>query len=333
METHRLKPVLLKGNEVGSMKVFIAGASGVLGRRLVRQFTSRGHAVIGLVRSPKSENAVREAGGEPRHADFFDAESLARAAEGCDTVIHAATSIPVKQKTTPADWAMNDRIRRKGTRCLTEAAAKIGAKTYLQQSITWVARPRDDSPFDEDSPAVPEPAIQSAIDAEAIARDSGSAEGFAVSILRCGYFYDSESAHTRMLAEALKKRQMPIIGSGQAKWGMIHTDDAASAYVVAAEKPASGVWHISDNELVEVRAYLMEFAERLGAPTPRRVPVWLARWLAGEQAVAYFNRSNRTTNTRFRSEFGWTPRYPTYREGLDQIVGAWKGQPAGDAKP
>src|ERR1700726_3230255 len=241
-----------------SMKVFIAGASGVLGRRLVRQFVARGHSVIGQVRSAKAESAVKEAGGEPRHADLFDADSLARAAEGSDTVIHAATAIPVKQKTIPADWAMNDHIRRKGTRCLTEAAAKIGAKTYLQQSIAWVARPKNDSPFDEDSPVVPAPALQSAIDAEAIAREAESAEGFTVSILRGGFFYDSESAHTRMLADALRKRQMPIIGGGEAMWAIIHTDDAASAYVAAAEKPRSGVWHIVDNELVEVRAFLKE---------------------------------------------------------------------------
>jgi len=306
------------------MKVFIAGASGVLGRRLVRQFVARGHLVIGQVRSPKSEIAVRDAGGEPRQADLFDAESLARAAEGCDTVIHAATAIPTKQKTTPADWAMNDRIRRKGTRCLTEAAAKIGAKSYLQQSIVWVARPTDESPFSEDSPAVPQAAIQSAIDAEAIAREAESAEGFTVLILRGGFFYDSESAHTHMLANALRKRQMPIIGGGEAMWAMIHTDDAASAYVAAAEKPKSGVWHIVDNELVQVRTFLTEFAARLGAPAPRRVPVWIARWLAGEQAVEYLTRSVRTTNARFRRDFDWAPRFPTYREGLNQIVSAWK---------
>ncbi len=234
---------------------------------------------------------------------MFDADSLARAADGCDTVIHAATAIPAKQKTTPADWAMNDRIRRKGTRCLTEAAAKIGAKTYLQQSIAWVARPKDDSPFDEDSPCVPEPGTQSAIDAEGIAREAESSEGFTVSILRGGFFYDSESAHTRMFAEALRKRKLPIIGGGSAEWAMIHTDDAASAYVAAAEKPTSGVWHIVDNELVEMRTFLEEFAARLGTPSPRRVPKWLARWLAGEQAVEYFTRSTRTTNARFRSDF------------------------------
>jgi nucleoside-diphosphate-sugar epimerase len=306
------------------MRVFIAGASGVLGRRLVRQLVARGHSVIGQVRSPKAELAVREAGGEPSNADLFDAESLARAAESCDTVIHAATAIPVKQKTSPADWAMNDRIRRKGTRCLTEAAAKIGAKTYLQQSIAWVARPKDESPFDEDSPTVPATTIQSAIDAEAIAREAESAEGFTVAVLRSGYFYDSESGHTRMIAEALRKRQMPIIGSGDAEWAMIHTDDVASAYVAAAEHPKSGVWHIVDNELVQVAVFLKDFAARLGAPAPRRVPVWLAKWLAGEKAVEYLTKSNRTTNARFRRDFSWTPRYPTYREGLEQIVAAWK---------
>lgn len=308
------------------MKVFIAGASGVLGRRLVRQFVARGHSVIGQVRSANAESAVKDAGGEPRHADLFDAESLAQAAAGCDTVIHAATAIPTKQKPAPADWAMNDHIRRKGTRCLTEAAAKIGAKTYLQQSIAWVARPKDESPFDEDSPIVPGPTIQSAIDAEAIAREAGSAEGFIAAILRGGFFYDSESAHTRMIANGLRKREMPVIGSGDALWAMIHTDDAASAYLAAAEKPRSGVWHIVDNEMVQVRTFLKEFAARLGAPEPRRVPVWLARWLAGELAVEYFTKSTRTTNARFRRDFAWTPTYPTYREGLDQIVNAWKAE-------
>jgi 2-alkyl-3-oxoalkanoate reductase len=310
------------------MKVFIAGSSGVLGRRLVRQLVARGHSVIGQVRSAKAESTVREAGGEARHADLFDAESLARAAEGCDTVIHAATAIPTKQKTTPADWAMNDHIRRKGTRCLTEAAAKIGAKTYIQQSVVWVARPKDGSSFDEASPVVADPSYQSAIDAEAIAHEAGSAEGFTTAVLRGGAFYDCDSAHTRMLADALRKRAMPIIGRGDAEWAMIHTDDAVSAYVIVAEKPREGVWHVVDNELITVRALLETSAARLGAPRPRRVPVWLAKWLAGERAVAYFTQSTRTTNARMRRDFAWTPRYPTYREGLDQVVAAWNAEAA-----
>jgi len=310
------------------MKVFIAGASGVLGRRLVRQLVARGHAVIGQVRSAKAEGAVKAAGGEARHADLFDPESLARAADGCDTVVHAATAIPTKQKPAPADWAMNDRVRRKGTRCLTEAAAKIGAKVYLQQSIVWVARPKDGSAFDEDSPTVPDPAIQSAIDMESIVREAGSSEGFATAILRGGAFYDADSAHTRTIAEALRKRGLPIFGRGDAMWAMIHTDDAASAFVAAVEHPRSGVWHVVDDEIVSVRAFLEGFALRLGAPAPRKVPAWLARWLAGEVAAAYFMKSTRTTNARLRADFGWAPRYPTYREGLDRIVSLWKDEAA-----
>jgi nucleoside-diphosphate-sugar epimerase len=313
------------------MRVFIAGASGVLGRRLIQQLKARGHSVIGQVRSAKAESVIRAMGGEPRHADLFDAESLAKAADGCDTVIHAATAIPTKRKVVSADWAMNDRIRRKGTRCLTEAAAKIGAKTYLQQSVVWVARPKDESAFDEDSPAVPDPLVQSAIDSESIAREAGSVDGFATAILRGGAFYDSESAHIRMLADAVRKREMPIIGKGEAVWAMIHTDDAATAFVTVAERPKRGVWHVVDNELVTVRALLETLAARLGARPPRRVPVWLARWIAGEQAVAYFTKSTRTTNARLRRDFGWTPRYPTVREGLDQIVAAWNAESSGEA--
>ena len=305
------------------MRVFIAGASGVLGQRLIQQFTARGHSVVGQVRSPKAEAVVRAAGGEPRQADLFDSESLARAADGCDTVIHAATAIPTKQKILPADWRMNDHIRRKGTRCLTGAAGKIGAKTYLQQSIVWVARPKDESPFDEESPVVCNSVMQSAIDAEAIAREAGATDGFFTAVLRGGAFYDCDSAHTRMLADGLRKGSMPIIGSGNAVWAMIHTDDAASAFVTVAENPRNGVWHVVDNELVTVRALLEALAASLGAKPPRRVPVWLAKWLAGEYAVEYFTRSTRTTNARLRQDFGWAPRYPTYREGLQQIVAAW----------
>jgi nucleoside-diphosphate-sugar epimerase len=313
------------------VRVFIAGASGVLGRRLIQQLTARGHSVIGQVRSPRGESVVRAMGGEPRHADLFDADALAKAAEGCDTMIHAATAIPTKHNVVPADWALNDRIRRQGTRRLTEAAAKIGAKTYLQQSVVWVARPKDESSFDEDSPTVSDPVMQSAIDAEAIAREAGLAEGFVTAVLRGGSFYDSDSAHTRMLADGVRKRAIPIIGSGDAVWAMIHTDDAASAYVTVAEQPRNGVWHVVDNELAAARDLIETLASRLGARPPRHVPQWLAKWFAGGQALSHFTRSTRTTNSRLRRDFGWTPRYPTYREGLDQIVAAWNAEVARNA--
>jgi nucleoside-diphosphate-sugar epimerase len=83
------------------------------------------------------------------------------------------------------------------------------------------------------------------------------------------------------------------------------------------------VWHIVDNEPVQVGVFLREFAARLNAPAPRNVPTWLAKWMADEKALEYFTRSTRTTNAKFRRDFGWTPRYPTYREGLAQIIAEW----------
>jgi nucleoside-diphosphate-sugar epimerase len=307
------------------LRIFIAGATGVLGRRLVEQFARRGHSVAGLVRDPRGEQRVRSLGGEPRWADLFNAATLAHAAEGCDVILHAATSIPVKQKISPQDWVMNDRIRRDGTRALADAAARVGAKLYLQQSVVWVARPRDGSPFQEDSPIVcDDPILQSAADAESIAREAGEKHGFRVAVLRGGSFYDAESGHTRMLAEGLRRRRLPIMGSGDAIWAMIHTDDMAAAFVAAAEKSQSGVWHVVDNELVTVRDFFSTFAVKLGAPAPRRVPLWLARWLTGEATVRFFTAFTRTTNARLRHDFAWAPQYPTYREGLAQILAAWK---------
>lgn len=221
---------------------------------------------------------------------------------------------------------MNDRIRRDGTRALTDAAARVGAKLYLQQSVVWVARPRNGSAFQEDSPIVcDDPILQSAVDAESIAREAGAKNGFRTAILRGGSFYDADSGHTRMLAEGFRRRKLPIIGSGDAIWAMIHTDDMASAFVSAAEKPRTGVWHVVDDELVTVRDFFSTFAANLGARPPRRVPRWLARLVTGDATVRFFTTSTRTTNARLRQDFAWTPQYRNYREGLDQIIAAWKG--------
>jgi len=186
--------------------------------------------VIEVVRSAEGEKLVRSLGGEPRQAYLFDAEALARAVEGAEVLIHAATAIPIQTKPAPEDWAMNDRIRRVGTRALAECARRIGARRYLFQSIVWVARPADQSAFDETSPVAPHPIYDSAADGEAIAQQSGCE----VSVLRCGGFYGADSRHTQELARLLKEHKMPIVGDGKAIWAMLHADDAAAAFVTAA---------------------------------------------------------------------------------------------------
>ena len=303
------------------MKIFVAGATGVLGRRLVKGLIEHGHEVIGLARNGASKATIESLSAKGVVADIFDAEAIVRAVGNADIVIHAATSIPVKEKTTPEDWAMNDRLRRDGTRALTDAAHKLGAKTYLQQSIVWVARPEDDSFFDETTKAEkPGELYRSAVDGENIAFEGGDKHDFKVAVLRCGGFYSADARHTRMLAEGLIKRRLPLIGGGTAVQANIHVDDAAEAFVTAAEAGKQGVWHVTDDTPATLKEMLTEFARVLNAPKPRTFPLWLARLFVGRGVIDFFTRSTRTSNTRFKEDFAWAPRYPSYREGLAQVV-------------
>lgn len=309
------------------MRIAIAGATGVLGRRMVRQFIGRGHNVVGLARDEKGRETIRRLGGEAAVGDIFDAGSLAAAFGRADVVIHAATSIPAKVSGGGAAWKLNDRLRREGTRALTEAAARVGAKLYVQQSIVWVARPADDSFFEERT-AVKEPGevYRSAFDGERIAAEAGARHGFNVAVLRCGGFYAPDAQHTRLFAGGLLKRRLPLVGSGEAVSANLHADDAAGAFVAAAEAGRSGLWHVTDDEPATMREMLFEFSRELGAPRPRRVPLWLARLLLPEAVVEFFTRSTRTSNRLFREEVGWAPRFPSFKDGLKDVVGAWRAE-------
>lgn len=305
------------------MRIFITGGSGVLGRRLIERFAASGHSVKALSRSEKADQAIRAPGGNPYRGDHFDSHSLSRYAEGSDVVIHAATSIPSSIRYSAKDWEMNDRLRREGTHALTEAAGRIEAKLYIQQSIVWVARPVDQSFFNEDTQANPTAVYASSLDAENIAFEAGRRYGFRVIVLRCGLFYSADSIHTKMFGETLRKKTVRIVGSGNAIWAIVHSDDAASAFVLAAESQRSGLWHIVDDQPVTVKDFFSEFARQLGAPPPKHAPVWLAKLLLGKETTEFFTTSTRTSNERFRKDFGWSPRFPDYRKGLGQVVEEW----------
>lgn len=306
------------------MRVFIAGSTGVLGRRLVARLVAAGHEVVGLVRDERGEELVRARGGTPRRGDLFDRESVRAAVRGCEVVVHAATSIPLGTRISPDDFADNDRLRREGVETLTAAAAAAGARRYVQQSVVWVASRGDGVYFDEGSPYVRTEATASAIDAERISRRAGETHGFRVAIVRGGWFYGPDAAHTRSLGRGLAARRMPVIGRGDALWAPIHLDDAATAFAAAVDSDREGVWHVVDDEGARAGAFLDALAARMGAPRPRRIPAWLARIAVGAYTVGFATRSDRTSNARLKAELGWTPEYPSYREGLDQVVRTWK---------
>ncbi|MGQ0797293.1 MAG: NAD-dependent epimerase/dehydratase family protein [Methanobacteriota archaeon] len=311
---------------MGGVRIFVVGATGVLGRRVVSQARARGHEVLGLARTPENESVIAASGGEPRPGDPFDPDSLAKAARGAEVVVRAATAIPHGVRFRARDWAENDRVRRDGTRALTQCAARIGARMYVQEGIVWVAQPADGSSFDEQAPVSPRLWYASAADAEAIARDAGERHGFAVGTLRFGAFYAADSAQTRLMGERLAQGTLPILGRGDAVWSCIHVEDAASAILLAAESGVGGLWHVVDDRPVTMEEFFTTFAQLLGAPKPRHAPAWLARLAVGGPALSFLTASTRTTSAKIRRDLGWSPRYPTVHEGLRQVVETWAGE-------
>jgi nucleoside-diphosphate-sugar epimerase len=293
---------------------------------MVQQFAAHGHSVVGLTRNDEGEKTVRSAGGEPRRASLFDEKGLTDAAKGSDVVVHAATAIPTKVRTTAKDWAMNDRIRREGTKALSAAAGNIGASAYLQQSVVWAVRGPEGKTFDEDAPPSGDPILASSLDGERIAQEAGRDQGFRTGVLRLGGFYSADGWHTRILGESLSRGRPVLVNQGSAIWSLIHSDDAASAFVAASERPKAGVWHVIDDKPVAMSEYLNAMATRLSVRPPRHMPRWLARLFLGRYTAELLASSFPTTNVRFREAFSWRPSFPTYAEGLDEIVATWRAQ-------
>ncbi|WP_330633250.1 NAD-dependent epimerase/dehydratase family protein [Halocatena halophila] len=306
------------------MQIFIAGATGVLGRRLITQFADTGHTAVGLTRDERGDTIVESCGGTPRRGDLFDEESVVRAAKGADVVIHAATAIPTEDP-SPERWELNDRVRREGTQTLTTAAATVGADQYLQQSIVWVSRPPDGTPFDEESARHPDPSTQSAADAEDISREAGGQYNFDVGVLRCGYFYAPDAYHTLAHGQDLIQDNKPLIkGSEAADISRVHVSDAASGFVAAAEEHLSGVWHVTDDEPVTMAAFSTALAERLDAPAPEWISETKARQAMRDAQVNLLTTPMVTSNEKLRTATEWEPSYPTYKTGLDHVVETWE---------
>ncbi len=309
------------------MRVFVAGATGVLGRCVVPRLLAKGHGVVALARSEANERRIRDLGGEPRRADLFHLDEVTDAASGCDAVLHLATAIPTKARSTRADWALNDRIRREGTRNLVHAAAQNGAELYVQQSVIFVYGDRLGEQVDEASPIGERlaPILESARDMEEIVQ-SASRDGLATVILRFGSFYSHDAAHTRMAFEMARKNQSVVIGRGTNYTNPIHVDDAAAAIVLALDKRATlrgDVVNICDDEPATARSIAELIAEELNARGPRNVPTFLARLLLGSHLVSAVTASVRCSNRKAKERLGFRPTYPTYREGYRAEVQRW----------
>ena len=311
------------------MKVFIAGATGVLGRRLVEQLSASGHEVVGLARDETGERLVEQEGGTPRRGDVLDPESLDRAMEDdIEVLIHAATAIPGSTKPTEEEWARNDRVRRDGAKNLLEAAPS-SLQHVLFPSVVWVARQPGGSAFDETADRYPDRATQSAAHVEDLLVERAGVDGFDAAIFRCGFFYAPDARDTREWGAQLINGDLPIVGGGllgrqDAELSFVHADDAAGAFVAAVEAGANGIYHIVDDDSVTAAEFFQTFAELLDAPEPSRVPAWLARFFVGKINAKSLTSPMPTINEKAKRDLDWEPAYPTYRDGLEQVVQTWE---------
>lgn len=311
------------------MRVFVAGATGVLGRRIVSDCVDRGHEVVGLTRDASGDRAVRERGGSPARGDVLEPSSLPEAAGEADVLVHAATKIPLDVDPDNDAWALNDRVRREGAENLVAVAREVGADRLVLQSVVWLARRPDGGIYDEDAEPNPDRSTWSALEAERIVRRGAADGGYEPVVLRGGYFYAPDAAHTRLIGRRLLEGDLPIIGRGvfgreDARLSFVHADDAGRAFADAVEGGATGTFHVVDDEPVEYATFLRAFADRLGAPAPSRAPAWLARWFVDDNVVRLLTRPMPTANDRLREAFGWEPEHRTVESGLDKVVAAWQ---------
>ena len=311
------------------MKVFVTGATGVLGRRLVDRLTDRGHEVLGLARDDAGERSVEKRGGTARHGDVLDPATLERAVDDdVEVLVHAATALPDSTKPTGTEWSRNDRVRLEGAKNLLDVAP-ASVRRVLFPSVVWVARQPDGSGFDETAERHPDRATRSAAEVEDLLERRATEGEFDAAVLRCGLFYAPDARDTREWAARLLDGDLPVVGGGplgrrDAELSFVHADDAAAAFVAAIEIGASGLYHVVDDEPATPAVFFGRFADLLDAPEPGRVPAWLARFFVGKVGAGLLASPMPTTNERARAELGWEPEYPTYRGGLARIVETWR---------
>jgi nucleoside-diphosphate-sugar epimerase len=300
------------------MRVFVAGASGAIGSRLVPQLIDRGHEVIGTFRSPANGDRVRALGGKPVALDLLDARAVRKAVleSEPDAIVNQATALTDLRdfKHFDRSFAQTNRLRTEGTDALLAAAREAGVRRFVAQSFASAQYARVGGPVKtEDDPLdpTPVPAMRETTAAmryldEAVTDAGGIA-------LRYGVFYGA--ANDGMI-EPIRKRQFPIVGDGGGVSSFIHLDDAAAATVLALEHDGAGIFNIVDDEPAPAREWLPVLADVLGAKPPRRVPRWLARLFAGEAVVMMGTESRGASNAKAKRELGWTLRYPSWREGF-----------------
>jgi 2-alkyl-3-oxoalkanoate reductase len=305
------------------MKVFVAGASGAIGTRLVSQLIEAGHEVTGTSTSSEHAGRVRALGAKTVVLDLLDANAVRRAVLETEpeAIVHQATALANARYTRNLDrtFAETNRLRTEGTDNLLAVAREAGISRFVAQSFASMRYAREGGPVKtEEDPLDPSP-VDGTVGTNAAMRYLEEAVTAAGGVaLRYGGFYGADNDG---LVEPVRKRQFPIVGDGGGFSSFIHLDDAAAATVLALEHEEPAIYNIVDDEPAPVREWLPVLAAALGAGPPRHFPVWLARLVAGEGAVMMGTSGRGASNAKAKRELGWTLRYPSWRQGFGEVYG------------
>jgi nucleoside-diphosphate-sugar epimerase len=310
------------------MKVFVAGATGALGRVLVPQLVAGGHEVAGMTRTPSKKGLLRSLGARPVVADALDPDAVARAVAEAEpeVIVHQLTALSGSLDLRHIDRAFGEtnRLRTEGTDHLLAAGRAVGARRFVAQSFAGWPSARtggpvktEADPFDPTPPA----ALKTMLDAIRHLEDAVTGATWTEGVvLRYGGFYGPGTSFSLKPegehVTAIRQRKFPLVGSGAGMWSFIHIEDAATATVAAIEHGERGIYNVVDDEPAPVSAWLPVAAETLGAKPPRRLPRWLGRIAAGEAAVVMMTEVRGASNKKAKRELGWTPHYSSWRQGF-----------------
>ena len=320
------------------MKIFVAGATGVVGRALVPQLVARGHEVVGMTRAASKQDLVRSLGARPVVADALDPDAVAEVVASAEpeVIVHELTALSgpmsARDMRHPERFSgaiMTNRLRTEATDHLLAAGRAVGARRFVAQSFGAFRYARtggpvltEADPLDPDPPAALRPVVQGLLYLERAVTTIEWGEGLA---LRYGGFYGPGTAISTApdapMAAPIRKRQFPIVGDGGGVLSHVHVEDAAAATAVAVERGRAGVYNVADDEPALVREWLPALASALGAKPPRHMPRWLGRLLGGEMATLMMTEVRGASNDKAKRELGWQLRYPSWRQGIAQGLG------------
>lgn len=313
------------------MRIFLAGAAGAVGRRLVPMLRAAGHEVVGTTTSESKVELLRAAGAEPVVLDALDGAAVRHAVEQArpDVVVHELTALsgPANVKKPDESFALTNRLRTEAIDHLIAAGRSAGAKRLIAQSFTGWTNPRTGSWVKtEDDGLDPQPVTVTRETLRAIGylEDAvTSARGIEGLALRYGMLYGPGTGWTAggEQLEMIRARKLPVVGGGAGVWSFVHVDDAASATVAALEHGAPGVYNIVDDEPAPVSDWLPYLARAIGAKPPMKVPAWLVKPMVGPAGMSMMTAVRGSSNAKAKRDLGWTPSYASWREGFRTGLG------------